>query len=163
MDRQVWWWFRLCLLTVLFHSIESRHFLQSIDNQNESKDQNQTSTNTSKHFFQSHSIFSTTLASTTTTIRSNSTLQSFITKPNSYLYDPSGDDEVLLDRLKRESPPFVCKGRKTFFCRLCMKCSRPLSSRWLFSRSTELSNISYMYFRSGYGSCVWRRNSMGSD
>ncbi|UJR08864.1 hypothetical protein I4U23_013119 [Adineta vaga] len=37
-----------------------------------------------------------------------STIQSFITKPNSYLYNPD-EDESLLDRIKRDTTPFVCK------------------------------------------------------
>ncbi len=50
--------------------------------------------------------------STFPTYSSNTVVQSLITKPNSYLYNPDeDDDEVLLNRVKRDPAPFVCKGK----------------------------------------------------
>jgi hypothetical protein len=102
MDSQLWWWFIIFLL----NSIESRHLLNS----NEPTNKNQTSTNSTDNTSYYQSTYSTSLAKITTTIHSNNTIQSLITKPNSYLYN-SDEDEILLDRIKRESAPFVCKSK----------------------------------------------------
>jgi hypothetical protein len=58
------------------------------------------------------STFSTSLRNDQTTFHSNTILQSLITKPNSYLYnsDEDNDDEILVNRVKRDTTPFVCKG-----------------------------------------------------
>ena len=49
--------------------------------------------------------------------QSSTTIQSLITKPNSYLYNPDDDnDEFLLDRVKRDTTPFVCKGEQLSSC-----------------------------------------------
>ncbi|UJR37385.1 hypothetical protein I4U23_030091 [Adineta vaga] len=45
----------------------------------------------------------------TTTTSSNGIFPSLVTKPNSYLYNPDEDDEILLERVKRDPAPFVCK------------------------------------------------------
>ncbi|CAF1042460.1 unnamed protein product [Adineta steineri] len=47
-----------------------------------------------------------------TTLPTTKLSQSLITKPNSYLYNPNDDDDdddILLNRIKRDSTPFVCK------------------------------------------------------
>jgi hypothetical protein len=112
MDSQLWWWFIVSLLSIYFNSIDSRHLLNS---SNESTNKKQTSKKPTDNIFEHQSIFSITLAKTTTTIHSNSTIQSFITKPNSYLYNLDDDEEIFLDRVKREPPPFVCKGKISIF------------------------------------------------
>jgi hypothetical protein len=114
MDCQFWWWFIIYLIIFYFNSIESRNLLNSNKEKNESTNKNQTSKKSTNHVLQYQSIFSTNLASITTTIRSTNIIQTFITKPNSYLYNPDEDEEILLDRVKREPAPFVCKG-KIFF------------------------------------------------
>lgn len=53
------------------------------------------------------STYSTSLKNEQTTFYS----ESFITKPNSYLYNLDEDDEGLLNRAKRDTTPFVCKGK----------------------------------------------------
>ena len=35
-----------------------------------------------------------------------------VTKPNSYLYDGGDDDEEVLNRVKRDPAPFVCKSKR---------------------------------------------------
>jgi len=45
----------------------------------------------------------------TTTVQSSKFLQYLITKPNSYLYNIDEDDENLLERVKRDTTPFVCQ------------------------------------------------------
>ncbi|CAF1617649.1 unnamed protein product [Adineta ricciae] len=52
----------------------------------------------------------TTFQDTITTTLSNGIFPSLVTKPNSYLYDSDEDDEIILDRVKRDPAPFVCKG-----------------------------------------------------
>jgi len=115
MDSQLWWWFIIYLIIILFSSIESRRLLNSIKQNNESTNKSQTSKNSTNNVLQYQSNFSIDLAKITTTIRSNSTIQSFITKPNSYLYNPNEDEEMLLNRVKREPAPFVCKGKIFIF------------------------------------------------
>lgn len=90
--------------------IRAHRLSNSIDYRNESTNENQTSTtsSSSSSYEQYHSISSRNLVTFTSTIRSYSTFQSFITKPNSYLYD-SNDEEIHLERMKRDSPAFVCK------------------------------------------------------
>ncbi len=106
MDSYLWWWF-IIYLTI---SIESRIIFH---NQNESTNEKQTSKKSFNNKRKSQSIFSNYLATSTSTIHSNNTIQSLVTKSNSYLYNPDEDDEILLDRAKRDSPTFVCKGKKT--------------------------------------------------
>ncbi|CAF0988782.1 unnamed protein product [Adineta steineri] len=103
MENNFLWWF---IIFFLNSSIQSR----ILSNLNESTNKKQTSTNsTNNNIIQYQSIFSTNLATITTTISSNNNnIQSLITKPNSYLYDPD-EDETLLERIKREAAPFVCK------------------------------------------------------
>jgi hypothetical protein len=105
MDSQIWWWFIVLLINLFLNSIQSRDLF------NESTNKEQTSTISTSNILQYQSTFSTSLAAITTTIRSSNTIQSFITKPNSYLYNPDEDEEILLDRVKREPAPFVCKGK----------------------------------------------------
>jgi hypothetical protein len=112
MDSQLWWWFIIYLIIILFSSIESRRLLNNLEDKNESTNEKQTSKNSTDHNIEYQSIFSVNLATTTSTIHSNSAIQSFITKPNSYLYNPDEHDDILLDRVKREPAPFVCKGKK---------------------------------------------------
>jgi len=114
MDCQFWWWFIIYLIIFYLNSIELRHLSNSIKQNNESTNKSQTSKNSTNNVLQYQSIFSIDLAKITTTIHSNSTIQSFITKSNSYLYNPNEDEEMLLNRVKREPAPFVCKG-KLFF------------------------------------------------
>jgi len=47
---------------------------------------------------------------TTTTITTTKTIQTLVTKPNSYIYEPD-DSEDILERKKREPTPFVCKSK----------------------------------------------------
>lgn len=95
-----------------FVGIQTHRLNNSSEYRNESTNEKQTSEtssrNNSKQF---QSISSRNLVEITSTIRSNPTLQSLITKPNSYLYDPNEDEEILLERVKRDSPPFVCKSK----------------------------------------------------
>ena len=107
MDSYFWWWFIFYLIV----SIESQNLFH---NQNESTNEKQTSKKSFNNKRKSQSIFSNYLATRTSTIRSNNTIQSFVTVPNSYLYNPDEDDELLLERVKRDSPTFVCKGKKDF-------------------------------------------------
>ncbi|CAF4953868.1 unnamed protein product, partial [Rotaria sp. Silwood1] len=60
---------------------------------------------------QYQSTFPPSLKNDTTTLHSNIIFQSLITKPNSYLYNPDedDDDDGLLNRIKRDKTPFVCK------------------------------------------------------
>jgi hypothetical protein len=93
--------FVLVILSFLFTSIESRILLKIIKQKNESID----------HISEHQPTFSTTLENDQTTFHSNIHFQSLITKPNSYLYNPDDDDEILLNRVKRDPTPFVCKGK----------------------------------------------------
>jgi hypothetical protein len=111
MDCQLWWWFIIYLIIFYLNSIDSRSLLNSIKQKNESTNKNQTSKKSINNVFKYQSIFSINLAKITSTIRTNTTIQSLITKPNSYLYNPDEDEEILLDRVKREPAPFVCKGK----------------------------------------------------
>ncbi len=90
----------MILSFLLFHSTESYLLLDSSRQNNES-------INTSFHY---QSTFATTLRNDQTTVPSNIIFQSLITKPNSYLYNPDDDEEILLNRVKRDPAPFVCKG-----------------------------------------------------
>ena len=47
-----------------------------------------------------------------TTTASNAIFQTLATRPNSYLYNPDDDDDIILSRVKRDPAPFVCKGRQ---------------------------------------------------
>jgi len=87
---------------LLFNSTEGNILLNIIRQKNES-------TNTISHY---QSTFSTSLKNDQTTFHSNIILQSLITKPNSYLYNSNedNDDEILVNRIKRDTTPFVCKG-----------------------------------------------------
>jgi hypothetical protein len=134
MDSQICWWFIILFLK----TIQTRNLF------NESTNKKQTPTLSTNNSVQYQSNYSTSLAKITTTIRSSNTIQSFITKPNSYIYNPD-DDEFILDRVKREPAPFVCKSKISFFFNVDI--FNKFSSRWLFSRSTKLSNLSYMYIR----------------
>jgi hypothetical protein len=91
---------------LLFNSTESNILLDLIKQINES-------TKSINTIGQYQSTFPTSLRNDKTTFRSNISLQSLITKPNSYLYNPDDDDdeEVLLNRVKRDSTPFVCKSK----------------------------------------------------
>lgn len=117
MDCQLYWWFIIYLIIFSLNSIQSRRLNSFLKNKNESTNQNQTSKNSTTNIFEYNSISSINLAKITTTIRSNITIQSFITKPNSYIYKPDDDDdeEILLNRVKREPAPFVCKSKKNKF------------------------------------------------
>ncbi|CAF1245111.1 unnamed protein product [Rotaria sordida] len=58
------------------------------------------------------STFPTSLKNVTTTLHSTIIFQTLITKPNSYLYNPDEDDDNddnVLNRIKRDKIPFVCK------------------------------------------------------
>lgn len=100
------------LIFVLINSIQSHSFLLS----NEPTLEKQTSTKSTDQRVEYQSTITTSLATFTTTIRSSSTIQSLITKRNSYLYNPD-EEETLLDRIKRDAAPFVCKS-KTFIVRI---------------------------------------------
>jgi hypothetical protein len=91
--------FLVILSFLLFNSTESDILLDLTRQNTESTTQYQ-------------STFPTFLKNDQTTFHSNIILQSLITKPNSYLYNPDDDDEVLLNRVKRDPAPFVCKGGK---------------------------------------------------
>jgi len=43
-------------------------------------------------------------------ITTTKTIQTLVTKPNSYIYEPD-DSEDILERKKREPTPFVCKSK----------------------------------------------------
>lgn len=58
---------------------------------------------------------STAFQDTLTTTISNGIFPSLVTKPNSYLYNPDEDEEIILDRVKRDPAPFVCKGKDNEF------------------------------------------------
>ena len=47
---------------------------------------------------------------TTTTTTTTKTIQTLVTKPNSYIYEPD-ESEDILERKKREPTPFVCKSK----------------------------------------------------
>lgn len=114
MHCQLYWWFIIYLIIFSFHTIQSRLLQKFIEQKNESTNQNQTSKNSTDNDIKYNSISSIIMATFATTIRSNSTIQSFITKPNSYIYSPDDDDdseEISLDRVKRETAPFVCKSK----------------------------------------------------
>lgn len=61
------------------------------------------------HSIESYLVPNATEQTTLPTVQSNKLLQTLITKPNSYLY--KSDEENLLERVKRETTPFVCKGK----------------------------------------------------
>ncbi|CAF3393798.1 unnamed protein product [Rotaria socialis] len=65
--------------------------------------QNRTSTNSNDNIFHYQSTFSTSLQNSTIVA------QYPITKPNSYLYNPDEDEDILSGRMKRDATPFVCK------------------------------------------------------
>ncbi|CAF4383933.1 unnamed protein product, partial [Rotaria magnacalcarata] len=65
--------------------------------------QKRTSTNSNDNIFHYQSTFSTSLQNTTIVA------QYLITKPNSYLYNPDEDEDILSERMKRDAAPFVCK------------------------------------------------------
>ena len=115
MDSQVWWWFMIIWIVISLSSIEAHRLIHFLDEKNESTNQKQTSTTSASssydYFNEFQSISTINLATITSTIRSNSTIQSFITKSNSYLYFPHEDKEISFDRTKRETAPFVCKSK----------------------------------------------------
>ena len=112
MDRSLWWWFMSFLIGSSFVGIQTHRLSSLIEYRNESTNEKQTSkTSSHDNSKQFQSISSGNLAEITSTIRSNPALQSLITKPNSYLYDPNEDEEIFLERVKRDSPPFVCKSK----------------------------------------------------
>lgn len=110
MDSKFWWWFIIYyLINIFINSIETFYLSNPIESGNESTNKNQMSTKSINSLLQYQSTFSTSLAENTTKTQSNDLNQSFITKPNSYFYDIEKDEEMLLDRVKRDTPPFVCK------------------------------------------------------
>jgi hypothetical protein len=113
MERQFCWCIIIYLI-IFINSIQST-YLFHLKQRNESTNKKQTSVLSSKkssdNFMQHQSTLSTSLARATTTIQSSNTFQSLITKPNSYLYNPDEDDEILLNRVKRHPVPFVCKSK----------------------------------------------------
>lgn len=121
MDSSLWWWFMSICIVASSISIQAHRLSHSVKEKYESTNIKQTSKKSSVDYVsQSQSISSSYLAEITSTIRPSSTIQSLVTKPNSYLYDPNDDDdddEILLGRVKRESPPFVCKGKISKFCK----------------------------------------------
>ena len=98
-------------------SIQSHRLSNSVEDKDESTYTKQTSKKSTVNYFdQSQPISSSNLAEITSTIRPNDTVQPLVTKPNSYLYNPNDDDDaVLLERVKRESAPFVCKSKLSLF------------------------------------------------
>jgi len=99
------WCFSVILSFLLFNSTEAYILLNVTKQRNESTK----SINTISDY---QSIFSTSLKNDQTTFHSTIILQTLITKPNSYLYNPDedNDDEILVNRVKRDTTPFVCKG-----------------------------------------------------
>lgn len=118
MDSSLWWWFISICIVASSISIQAHRLSHSVKEKYESTNIKQTSKKSSVDYVsQSQSISSSYLAEITSTIRPSSTIQSLVTKPNSYLYDPNDDDDddELLGRVKRESPPFVCKSKISRF------------------------------------------------
>jgi hypothetical protein len=97
--------FSVIVSFLLFNSTEGNILL----NVTRQKNVSTKSINTISHY---QSTFSTSLKNDQTTFHSNIILQSLITKPNSYLYNPNedNDNEILVNRIKRDTTPFVCKG-----------------------------------------------------
>jgi hypothetical protein len=95
------------ILSFLLPSLTESHILLNIIRQ---ENESMKSIN---NISQYQSTLPTSLKNEKTTFRSTIIVQSLITKPNSYLYNPDEDedDETLLNRVKRDSPPFVCKGK----------------------------------------------------
>lgn len=109
MDRL--WFIHLLLFLIICSTFQARTFLDHLHTQkNEST--NQTSTSNTI-IINAATNFSTHLAnSSTTSSPSTVALQFLITKANSYLYDGQDDEEVL-DRVKRDPAPFVCKSKSS--------------------------------------------------
>lgn len=143
MDRQIGRCLQLYFLTFVCHSIDSRTLLSSIHPSHDSTDEKQTpfsSSSSSIASLQQHrSTLSPSLADRSTTIHANATLPPFITKPNSYLYDPADDEvdddnneQIVLNRAKREPVPFVCKSNRTLSLSIDLRRTSSFS-RWLLS------------------------------
>ncbi|CAF5198483.1 unnamed protein product, partial [Rotaria magnacalcarata] len=109
MDSQYWWCFIVYLINIFLNSIETRYLFTTVKQQNESTNKNQISTKSIYSILQYQSTMPPFLAENSTEIRSNDIIQSFVTRPNSYLYNLETDDEMLLNRAKRDNVPFVCK------------------------------------------------------
>ncbi|CAF1448464.1 unnamed protein product [Rotaria magnacalcarata] len=114
MDSQYWWCFIVYLINIFLNSIETRYLFTTVKQQNESTNKNQISTKSIYSILQYQSTMPPFLAENSTEIRSNDIIQSFVTRPNSYLYNLETDDEMLLNRAKRDNVPFVCKSKTKF-------------------------------------------------
>jgi hypothetical protein len=115
MDSQFRRWLSFYyLIVVLWRGTESHTQLNSRPRPHESSTEKQASslpTNSIDHVGQHRPTVSVPLAKATTAFHSSRLVQSLITKPNSYLYNPKDDDETPLDRVKRDPAPFVCKSK----------------------------------------------------
>jgi hypothetical protein len=107
----------LVILSFLFPNSTESHILLNIIRQKNA------STKWINDIRQYQSTFSTDLRIDKTTLQANTIFPSLITKPNSYLYDPDDDDDddILSNRVKRDTAPFVCKG-KTLNIYLISRC-----------------------------------------
>lgn len=57
----------------------------------------------------------TALKNVPTSLNTTTIVPYLITKPNSYLYNPEEDEDILLGRVKRDTTPFVCKSKIFIF------------------------------------------------
>ena len=143
MDRQIGRCLQLYFLIIVCHLIDSRTLLSSNHHSHDSTDEKQTPFSPSSPSLASlqqyRSTISPSLADRSTTIHSNAALPPFITKPNSYLYDPADDEnddseQIVLNRVKRDPAPFVCKSNRALSLSLSLDGRRTSSfSRWLLS------------------------------
>ena len=121
MDGQIGRCMQLYFLIFIWHSIDSRTLLSSNHHSHDSTNEKQTSFSPSSPSFASlqqyRATISPSLADRSTTVHSNATLPPLITKPNSYLYNPADDEDddseqIVLNRVKRDPVPFVCKSNR---------------------------------------------------
>lgn len=120
MDRLACFEIFLILNLLLCQSVQSINFVENKTNESSTTFENETSISrpTKSNFPQNVQQISTTsptiLANSTKMFVSTKIFKALITKPNSYLYDPTEfeyDNDERSKRIKRDPAPFVCKSK----------------------------------------------------